>query len=133
MVEIYNIHDLDKYSQMKIPEGIEDKHYDNFSLLFEFSALGLHEENKYLILQLSGFHIEFHRHKHDLDYRDRNGDKCSSKNHFGEWLNFIEHQNYFWQCSVSELAFLLYYFRETIFSFFIDMLPRILPQTHNFI
>ena len=43
---------------MKIPEGIEDKHYDNFSLLFEFSALGLHQENKNLILQLSGIHIE---------------------------------------------------------------------------
>ena len=42
-----------EYSQMKIPEGIEDKHYDNFSLLFKFSALGLHQENKNLILQLS--------------------------------------------------------------------------------
>ena len=59
MVEIYNIHDLDKYSQMKIPEGIEDKHYDNFSLLFEFSALGLHQENKNLILQLSASILNF--------------------------------------------------------------------------
>ena len=50
-----------KYSQMKIPEGIEDKHYGNFSIMFEFSALGLHQKNKNLILQLSGFHIEFHR------------------------------------------------------------------------
>ena len=31
---------------MKIPEGIEDKHYDNFSFLFEFSALGLHQGPK---------------------------------------------------------------------------------------
>ena len=33
IMKYYCIYDRFKYSQMKTPEGIEDKHYDNFSLL----------------------------------------------------------------------------------------------------
>ena len=85
---------------MKILEGIEDKHYDNFSLLFEFSALGLHQENKNLILQLSGFHIEFNfigiviivllKSSEKKFYLHLNSCKISAKNHYQMHGNTLE-------------------------------------------
>ena len=40
-----------RYSQINIPEGIDDKHYVNFSLYFKFSALGLHQESNFKFLK----------------------------------------------------------------------------------